>query len=120
MDGVARKCKSLYIGVDGVARKVKSGYIGVDGVARKFFSSGKPLNEFAEGDIVYINEEGSPGSMQWTRSPDTSGNNSVYFVTIRGTVSSTSSLSVAGNGTRPAFTLPADTPVNEDTLVVLG
>ena len=60
VNGVARKCKSLYIGVDGVARKVKSGYIGVNGVAKQFFSSGKPLSEFAEGDIVYINENGSP------------------------------------------------------------
>lgn len=60
VDGVARKCKSLHIGVDGVARKVKSAYIGVDGVARQFYCSSKPLSSFAEGDIVYINENGSP------------------------------------------------------------
>ena len=62
VDGVARKCKSIYIGVDGVARKVKSGYIGVNGVAKQFYSSVKPvpLSTFAEGDTVYINENGSP------------------------------------------------------------
>lgn len=62
VDGVARKCKSLYIGVDGVARKVKSGYIGVNGVAKQFYSGLKsgPLSSFNEGNIIYLNENGSP------------------------------------------------------------
>lgn len=39
---------------------MKSGYVGVDGVARQYFSGGRTLREYAEGDIVYINESGSP------------------------------------------------------------
>lgn len=43
-----------------VARKVKKSYVGIGGVARQFFTGGKSLSEFAEGDIVYVNENGSP------------------------------------------------------------
>ena len=50
----------MYVGVGGSAHKVKKGYIGVNGVARLFFTSGKPLSQYAEGAIIKINEGGKP------------------------------------------------------------
>ena len=60
VDGKARKIKGGYIGVDGVARKIKKAYIGVNGVAKEVYSTGKKLNEYTVGSIVYLNENGSP------------------------------------------------------------
>lgn len=57
--GVARKVKTPYVGVANVARKVKNGYVGVGGVARQFYSGGKPLSEYTEGDVVLIPENGT-------------------------------------------------------------
>ena len=39
-DSVAKKCKSIYIGISGIARRVLYGYVGDgNGIARKFWSS---------------------------------------------------------------------------------
>ena len=38
-NNIARKAKSVYVGVDNVARKVIKGYIGVNNVARLFYSA---------------------------------------------------------------------------------
>ena len=60
VNGKARKVRKMYVGVGGSAHKVKKGYIGVNGVARLFFTSGKPLSQYAEGAIIKINEGGKP------------------------------------------------------------
>lgn len=60
VDGVARKVKKLYVGVDGVAKEVHKVYVGVGGVARRRQITGKKLSEYAVGDSVYLNENGSP------------------------------------------------------------
>lgn len=56
----ARKVKKIYVGVDNVARNVRKGYVSVNNAARLFFQYGKTLGEYTEGDIVYLNENGTP------------------------------------------------------------
>ncbi len=62
LSGIARKIKQPCIGVDSVARKVKRCFIGVNGVARQFYQGGLSIADIEEGNIVYINENGSPAA----------------------------------------------------------
>lgn len=59
VNGVARKVTSVERGISSVARNIVAGERGISGVARAFWPSGIPLSSYAEGDIVYIPENGT-------------------------------------------------------------
>lgn len=63
VDGVQRELTKLPAMVDGVQRELSSLFATIDSVARLIFSagiSGKALSSYSTGDIVYLNENGTP------------------------------------------------------------
>lgn len=55
LNGIAHKCKNLYIGVNNIARKIKKGYIGVGDVAKQWYSFSPDFSSlFADANLLVI------------------------------------------------------------------
>lgn len=87
-EGVARKAKSIFLGVSAVARNIKSGYIGVNRVARQFWASlpaKKSLEASTWAEISEISKMGL-ASQYWSigDTKSISFNGVTYLVQIIG------------------------------------
>ena len=65
--------------------------------------------------IAYRN---GSATTQWTRSPRTNGTDVAFYVNARGNVNG--NICGISRGSRPAFTLPADLPIDPDTMEVIA
>ena len=76
-------------------------------------TEGSALSIASSLQIAYLN---SSAVAQWTRSPSTSGPDAAVRLLSDGTVKST--LISGSNGSRPAFTLPSTTKIDENGQVI--
>ena len=65
--------------------------------------------------VAYLNWSANP---QWTRSPITNGTDGAVYLSFNGNLGNSYCGSLIGY--RPAFTLPADLPVDPDTMEVIA